>query len=277
MVDLKKQYSNYIDYQLVAFPTPEPDITDKETLALLEKALNKGAEVIGGCPTLAPDYKEFIDVYFKFAKSTGCPLDFHVDETDQANIDALEYLAEKTISEGYEGRVTAGHCCSLSAVDDYTAKRVITKVKAAGITIVTLPSCNLYLMGRGDKQPISRGITRVKDLIEAGVKIAVSSDNLRDPFRPFGNFNLLQEALLTAQVAQMGSIQDFDTLFEMITFNPANAMQLKDYGLKVGCEGDLLITTAENSVDAIVSQSILSYVIKRGKVVAKNTKNGILL
>jgi len=165
----------------------------------------------------------------------------------------------------------------LSAVDDDTAMRVIQKVKAAGITIVTLPSANLYLMGRSDCQPIRRGITRVRELLDNQVNIAYSSDNLRDPFRPFGNLDMLEEALLIAQVAQMGRNIDFDNILKMGTYNAAKGMGLVNYGLEVGNTADLVLLDAPSPKDAIISQANKSYVMKKGKVVAKNIKNSLLI
>ncbi|KUO49397.1 MAG: hypothetical protein APF76_08475 [Desulfitibacter sp. BRH_c19] len=277
LLELKKDMADYITLEVVAFATPFPDVLDKENLSRLEKALEKGATVLGGCPTLAPNHKEFIDTFFELAIANNCPLDFHVDESDEPNIQALEYLAEKTIKEGYEGKVTAGHCCSLSAVDDDTAMRVILKVKEAGITIVTLPSANLYLMGRNDCQPIRRGITRVRELLDNQVNVAYSSDNLRDPFRPFGNFDMLEEALLMAQVAQMGREIDFENILKMGTYNAAKGMGLVDYGLEVGNTANLVLLDASSAKDAIISQANKSHIIKNGKIVAKNRKTSHLI
>jgi len=271
-----KDMAEYIDLQVVAFPTPFPLAVEKETLALLQEALDRGAYLLGGCPTLAPDYKAFIDKLFELAKVNDCLLDFHVDESDEPNIDALEYLAEKTMKEGYEGRVTAGHCCSLSAVDDATAERVIAKVRDAGLTIVTLPSCNLYLMGRGSKTPHCRGITRVRELLDSGVNVCYSSDNVRDPFRPFGNADMLEEALLTAQVSQLGEPFQLETVMSMGTYNPAKALKLKGYGLDIGDNADLVVLDASSASEAIISQCSRPYILKNGRVIAKNVKEAIL-
>lgn len=157
-------------------------------------------------------------------------------------------------------------------MDDETAKRLITKVKKADLQIITLPSCNLYLMGRNDKQPIRRGITRVREFLEAGVNISYASDNIRDAFRPIGNGDMLEEGLLTAQVAQMATISELDTVFRMGTLNPARTLLLNDYGLGVGKQADLVIFDTDSVAETIVTQGTRNYVIKKGKVVAKNTR-----
>jgi cytosine deaminase len=272
ILKLKEDWKDYLTIQVVAFPAHGPEMTKEIITNFMEQAAELGVDVLGGCPSLVEDHLSFIDLMFNLAKRFNLPLDFHVDESDEPDARALEYLAEKTIAVGYEGKVTAGHCCSLAAVDDNTAKRVINKVKKAGISIVALPSCNLFLMGRGDNQPIRRGVTRIKEFIQAGVNLSYSSDNIRDPFRPFGNANLLEEGLLTAQVAQMGGqLGDFDNILKMGTYNPAKAMALTDYGLTEGCHADLVVLAASSPTEAIINNSTKLYVLKKGKVVAKNS------
>lgn len=270
LLQLKEELKDYITIQIVVFPAPSLESSLPEMKDLLVRAINSGADLLGGCPTMVPDHKEFIDTMFTLAKSLDVPLDFHVDESDEPDAQALEYLAEKTSIENYQGKVSAGHCCSLSAVDDVTAARVIKKVQDAGITIVTLPSCNMYLMGRKDKHPVRRGVTRIKELLRAGVNVSYSSDNIRDPFRPFGNADMLEEGLLTAQVAQYGEPKDLETIMRMGTFNPAQALNLSQYGLNQGDYADLVLLDAPSAAAALIEQSTKLYVLKRGKIIARN-------
>jgi hypothetical protein len=151
------------------------------------------------------------------------------------------------------------------------------QIKADNIFIAALPSCNLYLMGRKDKQPIRRGVTRVKDFLKAGVNIAYASDNIRDPFRPYGNADMLEEGLLTAQVLQMGTPSELETVFRMGTYNPAKILGLKNYGTQVGCKADLVLLEAASPSEALISQATKAYVFKNGKPVAKTIKQQILL
>jgi cytosine/creatinine deaminase len=127
-------------------------------------------------------------------------------------------------------------------------------------------------MGRIDKQPIRRGTTRIREFIDAGVNISYASDNIRDVFRPIGNGDMLEEGLLTAQVAQMVSRSDLETVFRMGTVNPAKALLLEDYGMEVGKQADLLIFDSESVASALMNQATRNYVIKKGKVVARNTR-----
>lgn len=277
ILEVKKQVKNLLDLQVIAMPTNDTYVFDDELLCLTQKAIELGVDVLGGAPHLAEDPKPYINTIFDLALKNNLPIDFHVDESDEPEVRTLEYIAEKTIATGMHGQVTAGHCTSLAAVSDEIAERVIGKCAKAGLHIITLPSCNLYLMGRKDKQPIRRGVTRVKDFLNAGVNIAYASDNIRDPFRPYGNADMLEEGLLTAQVLQMGTPSELETVYQMGTYNPAKILGLKDYGTKVGCKADLVLLEASSPSEAIISQATKAYVIKNGKPVAKTIKEQILL
>jgi len=277
ILEVKRQVKNLIDLQIVAMPTNNAYVIDDELLKLTEKAIGLGVDLLGGAPHLSEKPREYIDTIFDLALKNNLPIDFHVDESDEPEVTTLDYIAEKTIATGMEGKVTAGHCTSLAAVSDKIAEKVIAQCAEAGLHIVTLPSCNLYLMGRKDKQPIRRGVTRVKDFLKAGVNIAYASDNIRDPFRPYGNADMLEEGLLTAQVLQMGTPSELETVFRMGTYNPAKILGLKNYGTKVGCKADLVLLEAASPSEALISQATKAYVFKNGKPVAKTIKQQILL
>lgn len=273
LLELKEKAKGVIDLQLVAMPAGVKYELDSKTLELLEEAARLGVEALGGAPHLALNPCEVIDKTLDLAEKYDLSLDFHVDETDEPDVRTLEYLAEQVLKRGLEGRVVAGHCCALAAVSDEVADRVIAKVKEAGISVVTLPSCNLYLMGRKDKQPIRRGVTRIRELLKAGVNVAYASDNIRDPFRPFGNADMLEEALITAQVVQMGLPQELEIVLRMGTYNAAQAAGLgKLYGLHPGAQADIVILDARDPGEAIITQATKLYVLKKGRVVAKNKK-----
>ncbi|MBE3580946.1 MAG: amidohydrolase family protein [Thermoanaerobacteraceae bacterium] len=274
LLELKEKYSPFIDLQLVAMPAGVDYDLDDATLKLLEEAARLGVDALGGAPHLSRDPFDSIDKTFDLAEKYGLPVDFHVDEHDEPDVRTLEYLAEKTRERGWAGRVVAGHCCALAAVPDDVAARVIEKVREAGISIITLPSCNLYLMGRKDRQPVRRGVTRVRELLEAGVNVAYASDNIRDPFRPFGNADMLEEALITAQVLQMGLPRELETVLKMGTYNAAAATGLgEDYGLRPGARADLVVLEAESPAEAVITQAAKAYVFKGGRLVARGRKH----
>lgn len=270
LLQVREEYSDLADIQIVAFP--QEGITNVEGAEeLLREAMDAGADIVGGIPAIDPDPKLHIDKVFSVARDFGVDIDMHIDESDDPNDLTLEYYAEKALEEGYPGNLTAGHCCSLAAVDDDVARRVIGKVHEAGVNVVTLPSTNLYLQGRGDGYPIRRGITRVRELLDAGVNVLYASDNVRDAFNPFGNANMLELALILAHGAQMGGMSDLETVFRMGTTNAARAVGIgADYGIKEGKRADMVVLDAESPQEAIISQARALYVVKNGVLVAED-------
>jgi cytosine/creatinine deaminase len=262
VLELKQEFSGRVDMQIVALGGP--GVTDAE-FAAMQNALEMGADIIGGCPAIRSDPKAEVVRALELAEQFGKPVDLHVDENENPESLALEVLAEETITRGLEGRVTAGHCCSLAFMDERTADRVIEKVARARINIVTLPACNLVLQGR-KMNPTPRGLTRVKQLLEAGVNVVTGTDNVQDPFQPLGNYDLLAAANLTALAAHMtGRAQMLETL-EMTTTRAAKVLGLEHHGLRVGCNADLVVIDAQSKLEALAQVSTNRMVIKAGKI-----------
>jgi cytosine deaminase len=232
-----------------------------------------GADVVGGMPYneyTYDDSKKHIDIAFRIAKEFDADIDMHVDETDDPNARTLEYLAARTIKEGWQGRVTAGHTCALAAYDDLYAAKVIGMIKEAEMNMITNPATNLMLQGRFDKQPIRRGITRVKELLEAGVNVCYGQDCLKDTFYPtWGREDMLEVGLITAHAAQFTMPKEIEVLFDMPTINAARVLRLKNYGIKVGNPASLNIIDARNVQEAFRTQADRFYVIRKGKVIAR--------
>ena len=227
-------------------------------------------DFIAGYPRFTPDPMGCIDKVFSLAAKYGLPLDLHIDESDNPNIDCFLKVLAKTEEYHLQGRVTCGHITALSAVDDDLAHRAIEQCARAQVHVITLPSCNMYLMGRNDHQPIRRGVTRVDELLRAGVNVSVASDNIRDPYRPFGNGDLLEEALFAAQVLQYGTRQQLEETLRMVTTRPARNALLSDYGLAEGCRADLMILDAPTAREAVISGAQRLYVFKQGRLTAQN-------
>ncbi len=243
--EVKLHFAGEVDIRLIV------PWMGKASEKILEPLARAGKiDFLGGYPTLMPDQRESLDRIFAFALRHSLPIDLHVDEADEPNIDTFEYALDKILETGMQGRVSAGHVTALCAVDDGRARRAIDKAARAGIHIITLPSCNMYLMGRKDKQPIRRGVTRVDEFLKAGVNVAFASDNIRDPFRPFGNGDMLEEALFAAQVLQYGTNAQLHQILRMATYAPAQNMLLEGYGLKAGCRADLVVLDATTPRDA---------------------------
>jgi len=270
----RKVFKGLMDLQIVAFPQ-EGIIRDPGTEELMRKAMELGADLVGGMPHHERSHdeaKRHIDIAFDIAREFDADIDMHVDETDDPNSRSLEYLAEKTIAEGYQGRVTAGHTCALAAYPDDYAREVIRKVKLADINMITNPATNLVIQGREDKQPIRRGITRVKELLAAGVNVTFGQDCVDDAFYPFGRADLLEVALITAHAAQLTTPAEIETVFRMMTTNAARTLGvLDDYGIAVGKRADIVILDAKSPKDAIRRQADRRYVIKGGRVIAESS------
>jgi len=174
LLEVREKFKDVFDLQIVAFPQ-EGIVQSPKTIELMEEAIKMGADVVGGMPhnEMVPQNSNLhIDMCFELAKKYNKDIDMHVDETDDPNSQTLQYLAYKTIQEKYFGRVTAGHTCALAAYNDYYAAKVINLLRQAQINMITNPVTNLMLEGRLDKQPIRRGITRVKELLANGITVA---------------------------------------------------------------------------------------------------------
>jgi len=263
-IEIRREYAGRLELLITA------DWSPAYSEAFDKHARQGDIHFIGGYPSIMPDSRKTVDLLFDAALRCGLPLDLHVDESDAPNIDCFVYILEKTISCGMEERVTCSHVTALAAVSDSEASRAIDLCAHAGVHIITLPGCNMYLSGRADSQPIRRGITRVDDLLKAGINVSYASDNIRDPFRPFGNGDMLEEALFSAQVMQYGSMSGLETVMRMGTENPARASLLKNYGLKIGCRADMVIIDAATAGEAIIGRANRRLVLNAGKPVAKN-------
>lgn len=280
LIETRKKYSDICDIQIVAFPS-DGIIKNSGTDKLLREAMESGADVIGGMPyneyTYA-DSKKHIDFIFGLAEEFQADIDMHIDETDDPNARTLEYLAAKTIKNNFQGRVTAGHTCALATYDDSYASRIIEMVKEAEINIITNPATNLMLQGRFDKQPIRRGITRVKELLKAGINVCYGQDNQRDIFYyTWGKEDMLEVGLITAHAVQFTTPDEIEILYDMPTVNAARVLRLANYGIRVGNPASLNIINAPTVQEAFRVQADRLYVMREGKVIARTKTESRLL
>lgn len=271
LLDLRSQYVDLIELQIVAFPQ-KGIVGDPGCEALLRAAMARGADQIGGMPFNEPgptESREHIEIAFAIARDHDCDVDMHIDETDDPAARTLEMLCDATVAHGWQGRVTAGHTCALAAYPDDYADRVMDKVAAADIHMIANPATNLMLQGRDDPHPRRRGITRVKELLDRGVNMAFGQDNLRDMFYPFGRDDPLELAFLLAHAAHMSQPDEIEAVFDMTTTGGAKVLGLTDYGTNPGCVGDLVVLDAKSPLEAIVEKPDRRYVVRRGRVVAE--------
>jgi len=254
-LEAREELAPYVSLQL--FPMlPCYDLTE-EALEAGAEALRMGVTGVGGAPHIAPQPEPEIDKLFELAGRMGCPIDLHADESDNPLVRTAAYIARKTKACGWAGRVTVGHLCSLAAMPDEDAREIIALLAEAGVGAVTLPGANLYLQGRRDPFPVRRGVTRVRELLDAGVPLAAASDNIHDPFHPFGRGDLLQIGLITAYAAHMGSPADIRAVLRMLTGHPAAVMGLTGRAIEPGNDADFVL------LDASTPEELFSMVPER--------------
>jgi cytosine/creatinine deaminase len=271
VLDLKREFRDIIDIQVVAFPqegihkTPG---TDK----MMAEAMKKGADVVGAIPYNDRDAGEHIDWVFRLAKEFDKDLDFHQDFKDDADGMSIEMVARKTIAEGYQGRVSVGHLTALGAVDVPRRDEIIALMRDAGISVMALPATDLHLGGRKDAFNVRRTITPVRALRDGGVNVCLATNNIRNAFTPYGNGDLIQIGMLALPVCHLGGADDQPTVLPMLTTNPAKALRLKNYGLEVGRDADCVLLGTQKVADAIIDLPSRDVVVKRGKVVARTER-----
>jgi cytosine/creatinine deaminase len=271
-LETKRRYSHLMDLEVVAFPQ-EGVIRNPGTEELMRRAMGMGADVVGGLPWYErtdEEARRHVDVVFDIAREFDKDIHMLIDDTDNPNSRSLEYTAVKAIEESYQGRVTASHCGALAAYDDTHAAKVIGLVKEAGISICSNPHISLVLAGRRDKEPIRRGITRVKELLAAGVNVCSGQDDVHDPYYPFGRADQLEVALIASHATHLTYPSELETVFDMVTTNAAQAMRLDWYGLEEGRRADIVVFQAQTLADTLRLQAPRLYVLRKGRVVARS-------
>lgn len=265
-------HKDICDVQIVAFPQ-EGIVQDPGTEELMWQAMDKGACVVGGMPyneMTYDDSKEHIDICFEIAKKFDADIDMHTDETDDPMARTLQYLAAKAIKEKWFGRVTADHTTASAGYDPAYASKLASMLKKAEMNIETNPSTNLMLQGRFDQQPIRRGLTRVKDWMDAGINVAYGQDCVKDTFLPtFGQGDPLEVGMVCAHALHFSMPHQVEWVFDMATVNAAKVMRLENYGLAPGCVASLNVIDAPTVQEAFRTQPDRRYVIFKGRVVAE--------
>lgn len=268
---LQTEYAGIVDLQLVAF-AQEGIFHDTLTQGMLREALQMGLPILGGCPYMDADQRRHIDWFFETAEVFHVPLDFHADSSDDPAMLTCDYIAEQTIARGMQGRVTLGHLCTLDMLEPSHRARVIAKLGEARIHAISLPATELHVKARTDTHRTWRGVTRLSELRAAGVNVSISTNNIVNPFTPYGHPDLLRQALVAAMVAHLGNLDQLGWLLELITTNPARTLGLPDYGLAAGCRADLVVLDAATPAQAITEQAEKLWVLKAGRLLVRNTR-----
>jgi len=271
LLHVKRQVAPYLDLQLVAFPQ-DGLLRSPTALANLKRALDLGVEVVGGIPHFErtmSDGAESVRILCELAAERGLRVDMHCDESDDPLSRHIETLAFHTQRLGLHGRVTGSHLTSMHSMDNYYVSKLLPLMAEAQVHAVANPLINITLQGRHDTYPKRRGMTRVPELMAAGVNVAFGHDCVMDPWYSLGSADMLEVAQMGLHVAQMTSQAQMRACFDAVTINAAKVLGLDDYGLAVGNRADFVLLQARDPVEAIRLRASRLMVVRRGRIVAR--------
>ncbi len=272
LLHVKQQVCPYLDLQLVAFPQ-DGVLRSPTALLNLERALDLGVDVVGGIPhferTMA-EGAESVRLLCELAAMRGLPVDMHCDESDDPMSRHIETLAFHTQRLGLQGRVAGSHLTSMHSMDNYYVSKLIPLMAEAQVHAIANPLINITLQGRHDTYPRRRGMTRVPELMAAGVTVAFGHDCVMDPWYSLGSGDMLEVAAMGLHVAQMTSQAQMRACFDAVTVNAAAILGLDGYGVAPGCHADFVLLQARNPVEAIRLRAPRLLVVRRGRVIARS-------
>ncbi len=272
LLQVKQQVAPHIDLQLVAFPQ-DGVLRTPGALDNLKRALDRGVDVVGGIPHFertAEQGAASVKLLCELAAQRGLRVDMHCDESDDPLSRHVETLAYEAQRLGLHGRVTGSHLTSMHSMDNYYASKLIELMVQSELHAVANPLINITLQGRHDSYPKRRGMTRVPELLAAGVNVAFGHDCVMDPWYSLGSGDMLEVAHMGLHVAQMTSQAAMRQCFDAVTVNAARVMGLERYGLRVGCHADLVLLQARDPVEALRLRATRLKVFKRGKLLAES-------
>lgn len=276
MLEVKEEMSPYVDLQLVAFPQ-EGILSYPSGVELLEESLKMGADVVGGIP-----HFEFTREYgvnslksaFDLAEKYDRLVDIHCDEIDDEQSRFVEVAAAEAYERGLGSRVTASHTTAMGSYNDAYTYKLFRLLKLSEINFVSNPLVNIHLQGRFDTYPKRRGLTRVKELLEAGMNVCFGHDDIFDPWYPLGTGNMLQVLHMGIHASQLMGYEQIVNSIDLITENSAKTLHIEDsYGIEKGKPANLIVLSAENEYEAIRKQAVVKYSIRNGRIISK-TKPG---
>ncbi|MBX5199281.1 amidohydrolase family protein [Rhizobium sp. NZLR10] len=272
MIEVREKVAPYIDLQLVAFPQ-DGYYRSPGAIDTLNRALDMGVDLVGGIPHFERTMGEgtaSVEALCRIAADRGLPVDMHCDETDDPLSRHIETLAAETIRFGLKGRVAGSHLTSMHSMDNYYVSKLIPLMAEAEIHVIPNPLINIMLQGRHDTYPKRRGMTRVRELMDAGLNVSFGHDCVMDPWYSMGSGDMLEVGHMAIHVAQMAGIDDKKRIFDALTVNSAKTMGLAGYGLEKGCNADLVILQASDTLEALRLKPNRLAVIRRGKVIARS-------
>jgi cytosine deaminase len=273
LLEIRDEIKPYIDLQLVAFPQ-DGYLRYPGSAENLRRALDLGVDVVGGIPHFERTMEQgaaSIKALCELAAERALPVDMHCDESDDPFSRHIETLTFHTQRLGLHGRVTGSHLTSMHSMDNYYVSKLLPLMAEARIHVVANPLINITLQGRHDNYPKRRGMTRVKELMQAGINVAFGHDALLDPWYSFGTYDMIEVAHMGLHIAQMTGVDQMREIFEAVTFNGAKALGLEGYGLEAGCHADIVILQARDPQEALRLKPARLFVIRRGRVIAETS------
>jgi cytosine/creatinine deaminase len=272
LLEVKRRVAPYIDLQLVAFPQ-DGVLRSTGGVDNLKRALDLGVDIVGGIPHFERTMAEgaaSVKLLCEIAAERGKLVDMHCDETDDPLSRHIETLAFETQRLGLHGRVSGSHCTSMHSMDNYYVSKLIPLIAESGLSIVANPLVNITLQGRHDSYPKRRGMTRVPELMAAGVNVAFGHDCVMDPWYGMGSGDMLEVAHMGLHVAQMTSQKGVRACFDAVTTNAAKMMHLPGYGIEPGREASFVLLQARDTIEALRLRATRLKVWKKGRLLAES-------
>ena len=264
VLSLIEDYRWAIDIEICVFPQ-EGLLNNPGTDELMVEALKKGAKVVGAAPYTDTDAPGQIDRVFEMAREFDVDIDMHLDFGPDAEDLDLEQVCRLTNQFKYGGRVAIGHVTKLSFADANRFAEAARRLADAGVALTVLPATDLFLMGRERDHSVRRGVTPAHKLLHEGVNCSLSTNNVLNPFTPFGDCSLIRMANLYANICQVGARGDIIECFEMVTNRSARLMRLDGYGLAVGKSADLVVLDCTDRATAVAELVQPLWGFKRGR------------
>jgi len=271
LLHVKESVKPYLDLQLVAFPQ-DGVLRSANGVELLRKALAMGVDVVGGIPHFERtmhDGTESVRILCEIAAEAGLLVDMHCDETDDPNSRHVETLAMQSLRLGMQGRVNGSHLTSMHSMDNYYVSKLIPLMHEAGVSAIANPLINITIQGRHDTYPKRRGMTRVPELMAAGITVAMGHDCVMDPWYGLGSGDMLEVASMGLHVAQMTSQAGMRACFDAVTVNAAKILHLDGYGIAPGNRADFVLLQARDPVEAIRLRATRLAVYRAGRRIAQ--------
>ncbi|MFZ9633237.1 MAG: amidohydrolase family protein [Alphaproteobacteria bacterium] len=267
LLEVRRRVRPYIDLQLVAFPQ-DGVFRYPRAMELLRAALDRGVDVVGGIPhferTMAEGARS-VRALCELAAERGLRVDMHCDETDDPMSRHVETLAFEAQRLGLQGRVVGSHLTSMHSMDNYYVSKLVPLMAEAGLGVVANPLINISIQGRHDSYPKRRGMTRVPELMAAGLTVAFGHDCVMDPWYSLGTGDMLEVAQMGVHVAQMTGLDAMGACFDAVTCNAARLLGLEGYGIEPGCNADLVLLEARDKVEAIRTRAAWLAGRRRGR------------